>query len=105
MLVQHLTPSGGIKNLNKLYHSYQFPEFIPSNVARPAGRFRWTVRARWVAPTLREINKRKKMVAADNIIRFGSDKIPRRSEFLDWSVVWPSVGDCNEPDKIKRSQI
>jgi len=56
----------------------------PRVTHRERGRFGWSSRARWFAPALRDINKRRENAITDQILRYGTENIPRRSEFTDW---------------------
>ena len=40
---------------------------------------------RWVAPTAMELNRRREKIAMDQKLRFGQEKIVKRSQFSDWN--------------------
>ena len=40
---------------------------------------------RWVAPTAMELNRRRAKIAIDQKLRFGQEKIVKRSQFSDWN--------------------
>lgn len=86
-------------------------EMVPSNIKRSPGRFSWSVRARWVAPTLQEIVKRKEKVRTDHILRYGEEKVTRRSQFNDWNYTselfafQARIGESFEDSKLREAFI
>ena len=40
---------------------------------------------RWIAPTAMELNRRREKIAIDQKLRYGQEKIVKRSQFSDWN--------------------
>ena len=64
---------------------YLFPsKQIPSSYTREK-KLNPNYKARWVAPTAMELNRRREKVAFDQKLRHGQEDIVRRSQFTDWN--------------------
>ena len=64
---------------------YLFPsKQIPSSYTREKYN-NPDYKARWLAPTAMEINRRREKVAMDQKLRHGQENIVRRSQFTDWN--------------------
>ena len=57
---------------------------IPSSYTRER-RFSPVFRARSLAPTAMDLNRRREIIASDQILRHGQENVVRRSQFTDWN--------------------